>query len=97
MQLVLTDNTGKTYERVALDLPSDATGPSQNSHAAPILIFDEVAVFVVPRANSEFLRLEIQTKNWGGTRPFRFTIPKTMIGANPLKGSRPRWAVVIGI
>jgi predicted Zn-ribbon and HTH transcriptional regulator len=78
-KFVLTDNTGKVYAEPALDL--EATRPHDPGGAAgfPLTVFETVAVFEPPAPGVEFLRLEIPTTAWGGTRPLRFTIPKTMI------------------
>ena len=89
-KLTLTDNAGKVYTEPALDL--EATRPSDPRGAAgfPLTVFDTVAVFDPPAAGVESLRLEIATTAWGGTRPLRFTIPKTMIRSEADRGDRAR-------
>ena len=87
-KLTLTDNTGKVYAEPSLDLEATRTSDPSGPAGFPLTVFDTVAVFESPAAGVESLRLEIPTTVWGGTRPLRFTIPKSMIRTESNRGDR---------
>jgi hypothetical protein len=86
VQARLIDAAGKSYE--ALDL-AEAGGLEniRKSSRFPVALHEEVLVFPAPPPGQAHLRLEIAATAWGGTEPFRFTIPATMIRGTPSGGT----------
>jgi hypothetical protein len=75
----LTDNLGNIYKARAFDTGTEIAGHDRNPSLYPKLYADDLVVFEVPRADVEFLHLELPASAFGGSGTLRFQIPRSMI------------------
>ncbi len=75
----LTDNLNNAYSLRAFEADTQIVDHERPKSLYPKLYADDFLVFEVPRANVEFLRLELPAAAFGGTGTLRFQIPKAMI------------------
>ncbi len=75
----LTDDKGKVYPPLSVDLGPLTDGGTHASRVFPVEVADEVFVFEVPAPGVESLRLEVPAAASVGRGAFRFTLLKAMI------------------
>jgi hypothetical protein len=76
----LRDNFDNSYKRISFGLGSYPVGAVERSKSIyPNKSVTDVLVFELPIETTEYLRLELPAKNFGGTGMLRLQIPKAMI------------------
>src|SRR5581483_5640789 len=81
----LTDESGQDIP-THYDADVAAAGFNRIVSHSPVESAEEVFTFKVPAPTSKALRLEVKAEAYGGTGVFRFTIPRSMIHAGPVRG-----------
>jgi len=86
--VTLRDETGKVYPRAAVNPVEPSEGLARKPFNSPGSVIEEVYAFEAPPAAVKSLRLEVRTAAWGGSTPFRFAIPGSMIRTPQAKNAR---------